>query len=219
MDYSKFYKTFAPFFKKLYRLEVVGVENIPDGGVIIAPNHTAFSDGIVVSAAAGGRQIRFMAKKELFHTPIAPLLKAFGAYPVDRGNADVTSIKKTLSIVEAGEAVGIFPQGTRRGGVDPRTTEPRSGIGMIAFRSKAPVVPVMIENKRMKTGIFRKNRVTFGKPIYFEELGFENGGREEYLNAANIIFSRICDLRSSAALPAAEENPAIAASAEAENDK
>ena len=214
MNYDKFYKRFAPFFKWLYRLEVVGAENIPEGGVVIAPNHTAFSDVILVGAAAGGRQIHFMAKKELFKTPIAPLIKALGAYPVDRGNADVTSIRKTLALIEEGEAAGIFPQGTRRGGVDPRTTEPKNGVGMIAFRSKAPVVPVMIENSRMKTGIFRKNRVTFGKPITYDELGFTDGGKQEYENATKIIFSHICDLRETNALPSAAEKPALTAPAD-----
>lgn len=204
MNYTKLYKFLAPLIKRIYHIESVGAENIPEGGVIVASNHTAFSDVLVLSAAAGGRQIKYMAKKELFYTPLAPIIKAFGAFPVDRRRSDVSSIKKTISLVTEGAAVGIFPQGTRRGGVDPRRTEVKSGVGLIAYRTKAPVVPVLIENSRMKTGIFRKNRVVFGKPICYDELGFceEEGAKHaEYENAAKIIFDRICEIKYGKALP------------------
>lgn len=205
MNYTKFYNFLAPLIRRIYRIESVGAENIPDGGVIIASNHTAFSDVLVVSAAANGRQIRYMAKKELFRTPIGPLIKALGAFPVDRGHSDVGSIKKTIALISEGDAAGIFPQGTRHGGEDLRETEVKSGVGMIAYRTKAPVVPVLIENKRMKTGIFRKNRVTFGKPITFGELGFDDevsAKHSDYDNAAGIIFGRICEMKYGDALPA-----------------
>ena len=191
--YEKIYKTFAPFVIWLYRIRTEGTENIPETGAILASNHTAFSDVLVISAAAR-RQVRYMAKKELFATPLAPIIKSLGAYPVDRGGGDVASIKRTIALVEGGELVGIFPQGHRYGKRDPRTTEIKPGVGMIAYHTKAPVVPVFVSNKRMKTGIFRRNTVTFGKPLTFDELGFKNGGSAEYSNAARIIFDRVCDL-------------------------
>ena len=189
--YERFYQIFAPWVRRVYRIEAHGTENIPEGGAILASNHTAFSDVLVISAASR-RQVRYMAKKELFRTPLAPLIKALGAYPVDRGGADVTSIRRTLSLIREGEIIGIFPQGHRRGGIDPRTTEVRPGVGMIAYHTAAPVVPVFLYNKRMKTGVFRKNIVTFGKPVSFEELLYDRGGREEYLRASRIIFDRVC---------------------------
>lgn len=198
--YERFYRTFEPIVRLLYRIDAHGVENIPKSGAILASNHTAFSDVLVISAAAD-RQVRYMAKKELFKTPIAPLIKALGAFPVDRGGFDVGSIKNMISLIESGELVGIFPQGHRCGGADPRTTEVKAGVGMIAYHTKAPIVPVMIENSRMKTGMFRKNRVTFGKPLSFEELNFIKGGRSEYSNAARIIFDRICSIKYGNELP------------------
>ncbi|MBE6726661.1 MAG: 1-acyl-sn-glycerol-3-phosphate acyltransferase [Ruminococcaceae bacterium] len=191
--YETIYRIFSPLVKRLWRIEAVGTEHIPAEGAILASNHTAFSDVLVISAAAG-RQVRYMAKKELFKTPLAPLIKALGAYPVDRGGSDVGSIRNTIRLVESGELVGIFPQGHRYGGRDPRGTEIRSGVGMIAYHTKAPVVPVFLYNKRRKTGIFRKNTVTFGVPVAFDEMGFERGGRSEYMNAARIVFDRICRL-------------------------
>ena len=219
-NYDKLYKNLAPLVRKLYRLEVIGEENIPEeGGIIVASNHTAATDVLVISAAAHGRQIRYMAKKELFKTPVAPLIKALGAFPVDRKNSDVSSIKKSIAIIENGEAAGIFPQGTRQGGKDPRTTEVRSGVGLLAYRTKAPVIPVAIESRGMKTRLFRKNRITFGKPIYFDELGFENGGMSEYDAAAKLIFSRICSMISPDMLPAAAEKPALPSPDETEDRK
>lgn len=195
MKYGKLYKFVAPILRWLYRVEVIGGENIPEGGVILAANHTAFSDVFLVSVAANGRQVRYMAKKELFYTPLAPVIKAIGAFPVDRKNSDVASIKKMIALVSAGEAAGIFPQGTRRGGLDPRTTEIRPGIGMVAYHAKVPVVPILLESKRMRTRILCRNRVIIGKPIEVGELGFESGGSAEYARAARYIFDRICDLK------------------------
>jgi len=193
--YGTMYKVFAPLVRAVYRIEAVGKENIPEGGVILASNHTAFSDVLIISAAAN-RQVRYMAKKELFRIPLLKqLITGLGAYPVDRGGADIGSIKRTIAMLESGELIGIFPQGTRQGGKDPRTTEVKGGIGMIAYHTKSPILPVFLSNKKMKTGLFRKNTVIFGNVIPFEELGFEKGGAKEYQQCAEMIFSEVCALR------------------------
>ncbi len=190
------YALLNPLVRLCYRLEIRGEENIPqDAGCILAANHTAFSDVLIVSAAAR-RQVRYMAKKELFKVPVlGSLIRAMGAYPVNRGGADVASIKHTIELVEAGEIIGIFPQGHRHGFEDPRETEVKGGVGLIEYHTKATVLPVYIDNKRGKTGIFRKNIVIFGKPIAFEELDFTPGGSKGYLNASREIFRRICALK------------------------
>ncbi len=192
--YEGIYKVFQPIVAKLYRINTVGAENLPTGGAILVSNHTAFSDVLVICAGLN-RQVRYMAKKELFKTPLAPLIRALGAYPVDRGGADVGSIKQTLALIEAGELVGIFPQGHRYGKQDPRGTEVKAGVGMIAYHAKSPVVPVFIDNKRGKTGMFRRNTLIVGEPVCFEEIGFVSGGRTEYMNAARLLFDRVCELK------------------------
>lgn len=199
--YDTMYKVFGPLVRALYRIDARGTENIPEGGIILASNHTAFSDVLIISAAAN-RQVRYMAKKELFRIPLLKqLITALGAYPVDRGGADVGSIKKTIAMLESGELIGIFPQGTRQGKKDPRTTEVKGGIGMIAYHTKSPVLPVFISNSRMKTAMFRKNTVTFGKVIPFEELGFEKGGAKEYSRCAETVFREVCALYYGKELP------------------
>ncbi len=193
--YDWIYKTFRSIVMRVYRVEVVGAENIPSDGAIVAANHTAFSDVIILSAAMGGRQIRYMAKKELFKTPLAPLITALGAYPVDRGGADVKSLKTAIGFIEGGQLVGIFPQGHRRSGEDLRQSEIKAGMGMIAYHSKAKILPVLIDNDRMKTGLFRKNRVTFGRCVSFDELGMSGGGREQYMKASRLVFDKICEMK------------------------
>lgn len=205
--YEWIYKTFKPIVAALYRIEAHGTENIPRGSCILASNHTGFADVLVISAASD-RQVRYMAKKELFRIPLlAPLIKALGAYPVDRGGADVGSIKKTIALVESGELVGIFPQGHRHSGVDPRSTEIRHGVGMVAYHTKACVLPVFIDSKKMHTMMFHKNIVTFGEPVPFEDLAFAEGGRQEYMNASRIIFNKICEIKYGPSLtaPAGED--------------
>lgn len=193
--YKTMYKIFAAPVRWVYRLRAVGVENIPETGCILASNHTAFSDVLIISAAAK-RQVRYMAKKELFKIPLlAQLITALGAYPVNRGGADVGSIKRTIQMLEGGELIGIFPQGHRHGRTDPRTTEVKGGIGMIAYHTKSDVIPAFVDSKRGKTGMFRRNTVIFGTPIPYADLGFVNGGVKEYQHAAEYIFKKVCALK------------------------
>ena len=193
--YRTMYKIFAPVVRLFYRMEIVGAENIPENGCILASNHTAFDDVLILSAAAR-RQVRYMAKKELFRIPLlAQLITALGAYPVNRGGADVGSIKRTIRMLEDGELIGIFPQGHRHGKTDPRTTEVKGGIGMIAYHTKSDVIPVFLDSRWGKTCIFRHNTVIFGKPIPYDSLGFVNGGVKEYQNTAEYIFRKVCTLK------------------------
>lgn len=194
--YRVMYTLLNPLVRLCYRLEIRGEENIPtQSGCILAANHTAFSDVLIVSAAAR-RQVRYMAKRELFRIPLLGfLIRVMGAYPVNRGGADVSSIKYTIELIESGELIGIFPQGHRHGYEDPRQTEVKGGIGLIEYHTKATVLPVYIDNKRGKTGIFRKNTVIFGKPVAFEDLDFTPGGSKGYMNVSREIFRRICALK------------------------
>lgn len=184
--------------KLVYGLKAFGTNNLPaDRGVIVCANHTSFSDVIVMSAVTEV-QIKYMAKKELFAVPIVgPLVKALGAYPVDRKGGDVAALRKTVALIEDGYAVGIFPQGTRSPGVDPRTTSVQHGVGLIAYRAKCDVVPVYIKTKGNHTKFFKKTQVHFGEIIPYESLGFEKGGKEEYKRASELIFDRICSIGES----------------------
>lgn len=184
------------FFRLLYRVHVTGEENIPEsGGVVIAANHTSAADPIILGVVAR-RQISFIAKAELFRIPIiGPLLRALGAFPVNRNEGDVAALKKSLSVLSEGGVLCVFPQGTRCPGVPVKDTvdSVKSGVGLMAMRSGACVVPVAIRTKSHRVRIFRRTDVVFGSVISSDEIaGFE--GRTKYSDAASFIFGRICEL-------------------------
>ena len=196
---TKFYRVIYTLFvwpvRAIFPVKVINPENIPaDGGCLVCANHTSMLDVLILSAGLK-RQIRYMAKKEVMVLPvIGKFLSALGAYAVDRGGADVGAIKQTIAFLEQGEMVGIFPQGTRHPGVDPSTTPIKSGVGMITWHTKATVLPVCIATKHNRVRPFSPTKLIIGKPIPFEEFGYENGGRKEYLTASERIFSDICRL-------------------------
>lgn len=184
-----------PIVRLLFGARQRGKENIPkEGPVIIAANHLHAFDMFFISTFSK-RSIRFLAKAELFRNPFCRFIfRGAGAIPINRKAAGVESVNEVISTLEKGSPVGIFPQGTRIPGKDPAETKIKSGIGLIAYHSKATVLPVFIGAKGMKVRPFRKTEVRFGKPIAFDELGFENGGIDEYRHASEIIFEKICEL-------------------------
>jgi len=194
--YQKVYKNFSRIFTIIFRIKKTsGTENEPASGpCVLCANHTSLVDVLIIAVSAK-RQVRYMAKKELFSVPIvAPIIKALGAFPVDRGGSDVSSIKHTLSLLENGSLVGLFPQGTRHPGKNPRETEVKGGVGMIVYRSKSNVLPVFVKTKNNKTGFMRRCEVIFGEVIKYNELSYTEGGSQEYKRASEYIFDKVCSL-------------------------
>ena len=182
-------------FIGMFRIEVKGMENIPkEGALIVCPNHISNWDPILLGAVMD-RQVRFMAKSSLFKIPLlSSLIKALGAFPVKRGTADTAALKTAIGHLKNGDAVGVFPQGTRCAGKDPKDTEVKNGVGMIAYRSKADVLPVSIKTKKYKMLIFRKVYITVGEVIPYEDLGFETGAQAEYTKASEYAFGKVLEL-------------------------
>jgi 1-acyl-sn-glycerol-3-phosphate acyltransferase len=193
--YAWIYKHFQPAVCWFYNIHVTGAENEPkSGGCIICANHISDSDVLVLGASLT-RQLRFLAKIELFKVPILRrLIKALGAFPINRGGGDVAAIKTTLKLLAEGEVVGYYPQGTRRGGVDPRGTPIKHGIALVAARSKVPILPVCIQTKKYRIIPFRRIDVRIGKPIYTDELAITSNTPDEYKRVSEYIFGRITEL-------------------------
>jgi len=202
-SYMKTHRWVAPLVRFFTRVKAKGLENIPkEGGYILACNHIGVRDVFLMGATCR-RQIRFIAKKELFSVPIiGRIMRSFGAVKLDRGGFDVGAIRKSIELVKDGNLVAIFPQGHRYPGVEPCETELKNGAGLIAYRTKADVVPVCIKTKKHKYSIFRKTEIIFGKPIPYSSLELKLGGNAEYDNATKIIFSKILELGGFNALPA-----------------
>ena len=194
--YRRMFGIFAGFFRFILTLRPRGRENVPTtGGCMLCINHIAAVDAIAVAAVAP-RQLRFLAKKELFSVPILGwLIRHLGATPLDRGGSDVGAIRKIVALAQEGELISVFPQGHRYPGQNPADTPIRNGAGMIAFRSGVPVVPVCLKMKKQRYAPFRRVEVIFGEPIPNVEL-FPNGegNGEAYAAATHRIYEEICKL-------------------------
>jgi len=193
--YMKAHKVVAAPIRFFSGIKTHGKENIPkEGGYLICANHIAVRDVILMGATCP-RQIKFVAKKELFSVPIlSSIIKALGAVKLDRGGNDVAAIRKSIEIIESGDIISIFPQGHRYPSVNPSTTPIKSGAGMVAYRSGCDVIPVFIKTRGNKYGIFKRIEIFYGNPIKNSELGFVNGGSDEYKVATDIIFNEILKL-------------------------
>ena len=185
----------------LFRIHAHDAENEPcesDGPYVIASNHMSNADPVFLCASTDLQQPHFMAKKELFKVPLVnKLVAALGAYPVDRKGADVAAIKKTIRMLGEGKCIGIFPQGHRYMGVNPRETEIKSGLGMIVAKAEANVLPCYIKMKKRRWAPFRRVDVYIGKPIKFEEFNYDPEAHGEYMRISRFVFDRICDMGES----------------------
>ena len=181
-------------FSLFFRIKVKGYpQNIPEGGCLFCANHLSAIDPALI-AVSTKQQLWFLAKAELVKVPLVNILiKNFGI-PVTRGTADLTAIRTCVAAIKEGKNLLVFPQGTRKKGVDPKTTEVKNGSAMFIYRAKCPVVPVYIEAKNYKIGIFKKITITFGKPISYDDFGFVKGSLPELTSASELIWKSICDL-------------------------
>src|SRR3954453_8860826 len=162
-----------PAIRIWFRLGRTGRENVPKrGAVILAANHRSFLDPFVVGCCVR-RPVYFMAKRELFENRLQGwLLNCLGAFPVRRGESDEDSAATSLELLGRGEAVVVFPEGTRiRTGSLGR---PKRGVGRLALASGAPVIPVAVKGSdRARRGWFiRPVRVAVrcGRPLTFPRV-------------------------------------------------
>jgi 1-acyl-sn-glycerol-3-phosphate acyltransferase len=161
-----------PVVKGLYRLRARGVEHLPEGGFVLAANHTSNFDPWALGIPLWPRrQLRFMAKSELFKPALAPLLRAGGAFRVRRGEGDVEAMRTAMELVRNGEIVVMFPEGTRRqkGLRKKHVARAHTGAARIALGAGAPLVPAAIKgtDRLSRLGPLR---VAFGEPLDLADL-------------------------------------------------
>jgi 1-acyl-sn-glycerol-3-phosphate acyltransferase len=161
-----------PVVKVPFRLRAYGIEHLPAGGFVLAANHTSNFDPWPLGMPLWPhRQLRFMAKSELFKTPLAPILRGGGAFKVRRGEGDVEAMRTAGDLVREGEIVVMFPEGTRRvkGLRKKHVARAHTGAARIALSAGAPLVPAAIAgtDRLLRLGPLR---VAYGPPVDVSDL-------------------------------------------------
>ncbi|MBI4855706.1 MAG: 1-acyl-sn-glycerol-3-phosphate acyltransferase [Acetobacterium woodii] len=176
----------------LFRITIIGKENIPEtGGALICPNHISNIDPVVISFTTP-REIHYMAKAELFkNSLLAWFFRKVKAFPVNREKVGIETIKTSLKILKEEEILGIFPEGHR---VDPEDrTAPASGFVVFAIKTKSPIIPVRIKGKYKFRG---KIEIIIGQPIYLEEYYGKKLSDEETHQLSEKIMDTVYELES-----------------------
>ncbi|OPX90474.1 MAG: 1-acyl-sn-glycerol-3-phosphate acyltransferase [Pelotomaculum sp. PtaB.Bin104] len=170
------------------RWEVRGAEHLPEsGGLVLAANHTSYWDPVVVGCAID-RRVNFMGKAELFDIRLLnPIIRALGTFPVRRGGTDRAAIRKALALLEEGQIVGVFPEGSRSH--TGELQKPHLGAAMLALKAGVPMLPVAIS---VKKGFFGKIKISIGRPLIFPAVSKLSRADQE--KASDSIMMQIASL-------------------------
>ncbi len=179
---------FLLFF--VFRIEVKGVENIPEsGGAIMVMNHKSNWD-VPIASIVSNRKLRFMAKSEMFKTKIGNwFFTNLGAFPVQRGKGDIGAIKAAITKLREEEMIAMFPEGRRM--KEGQKSEPKPGAIMLSLKARVPLIPTHLDGNYKWMS---KIRVTFGEPIYYTELYEEKVPVEDLQEMSNILMDTINSL-------------------------
>ena len=181
--------------------EVKGTENIPrSGGLIVASNHISFWDPPLVGAALP-REAHFLAKEELFSTPVlGPVIRSVNAIPIRRGAADLSGLTRAMETLNRGGALLMFPEGSRMR--DGELHPARPGVGLIAVQADVPIAPCYISgSNRPRRWLYRGTRVRiwFGVPRQWRELvggdSESDSGRRLYQRVGDALMREIAVLK------------------------
>jgi 1-acyl-sn-glycerol-3-phosphate acyltransferase len=181
----------------LFRARGFGSENVPNGPVILAPNHASFMDHFFTGMCIR-RRIQFMGKSQLFGTgPMSWIFSHGGVFPVRRGYQDEEAFISAFKILERGGAIVMYCEGGRSR-TGRLADDARPGIGRLAIESGVPVVPVAIlgsyQVRNWKRLHFPKVTVQYGTPFRFSVV--DRSTREQQQEAADFIFSRLRELHA-----------------------
>ena len=177
-----------------FRARGLDTENVPNGPVILAPNHASFMDHFFTGAFIR-RRVQFMGKSQLFKGIGGWIFSHGGVFPVRRGHHDEEAFTTAFKVLDRGGAVVMYCEGgrSRTGKI---ADEARPGIGRLALESGAPVVPVAIlgsyQVRNWKRLQFPRVTVRFGKPFRFDVV--EHPTREQQQEIADYILVRIREL-------------------------
>lgn len=175
------------YCKVVYRLKVIGKENIPkEGPIIYCGNHRSYLDPPLIVVTAG-RHVRFMAKEELAKNKFLAFLGyVFNAIYVKRDNKDISALKTTLKALKNKESVAMFPEGTRNGLAKGEGV--KDGVAFFALQTGAKVQPVGISGGEKP---FEKVYVNYGKPLDYSDRMTKKPSKEELDKVSKEIMDNI----------------------------
>lgn len=165
----RFLFSFVPeLVRFLYRMEIEGLENIPNvGPVVLASNHRSNLDPFFLGSSFP-RMIHFMAKVELWSfKPLGWLIERLGAFPINRREVDRRAVRSALDLLSVGAVLGVFPEGRRQR--ESKLGEIRPGVTMFSLREGVSTIPVIMwgTDRVIRGGLprFPRIKVAFGPPI------------------------------------------------------
>jgi len=193
-NFGRLYTFLYPFFRVLYPWKVVGQENIPEGAVVICPNHTYWNDPFCIAFAFGKKFVmRAMAKMEIMKWPIVgPVLGKCGVFGVDRGNTDMKAARQAMKSLKEGSKLLMFPEGTRVH--EGESVDAKAGAALFATRCNVPLLPVYIRNAKK---MFKASTVVIGEP-YMPVYEGRKASSEELQKIAHELQERIYALEENA---------------------
>ncbi len=168
---------------------VRGIDALPrERGLIVAANHISFWDPPLIGAVIA-REVHFLAKEELFATPVlGPLIRSLNSIPIRRGAADLQGLTRAIDALKTGGAVLLFPEGSRMR--DGRLHPARPGVGLMAVNADVPVVPCYISGSNPTPAwVVRRVRVRidFGRCRDWREYA----GADTELTPGRALYQRI----------------------------
>lgn len=170
---------------------IYGRKNRPKGKVIISCNHRSNWD-IVSYILHTSEKVKILAKKELFKNKLfGAILKSFGAIPIDREHNDIGAIKDCMKALKEDKKLFVFPEGTRLKDESLVMGEVKSGMTLIAIKTKTPILPMWVVQKPR---LFRKSQYIIGKPFELSEFYGKKLDDETLNEANNIVREKMLEL-------------------------
>lgn len=181
----------------LFHTKVIGVENIPATGALLAGNHVSYMDPVLLWCVSP-RPVHFMAKSELWENSVIRwgLPKLWG-FPVNRGEPDRAAITTATDLLRSGELVGVFPEGSRSAESSGELGQAHGGAAFIALRAEAPIVPVAFAGtekvwpRGQRLPRFARTYIRIGAPILTAQIAPDAGRKERVMNVTDEMMRRI----------------------------
>lgn len=198
--YNIFYNLAKLLAGMFFSMRIVHPERMLESGpLLIAVNHSSFFDP-PLAGICSRRGVYYLARKTLLKWPFfGPLFPAMNVIPVERDGNDMSALREVIKKVKEGNAVLLFPEGTRS--VDGRLQPARAGIGLVIAKTGAPVLPMRIFGaydafpKNARSFHVSQITVVIGEPIHFNAEEISDTSRDTYQNLSNRVMDAIGALK------------------------